>query len=153
MIDSAVANTSQRPGRGSRDSGSRKRPATIATAITGTFTRNAACQLKCSSSSPPRIGPSAPPRAAIADQTPSAVARSLGLGNRVRIIDRVEGMIMAPPTPSIARTAITSPGESAQSTAVEARPNSEKPVSSIFLRPQRSPSALTVTRRPDSTSA
>lgn len=135
-----------------RDSGSSISPATIATAITGTFTRNAACQLNASSSSPPRIGPSAAPRAAIADQIPSAVARSLGSVNRVRIMDSVDGMIIAPPTPSSALSATRAAGSFAHTTATDAAPNSAKPLISIFLRPQRSPRALIVTSSPETAS-
>ncbi|GAA2886137.1 hypothetical protein GCM10020220_090420 [Nonomuraea rubra] len=152
-MDSTVATASQRPGARFLDSGSRNRPKPIARAMTGTFTRNAACQLKCSSSTPPTTGPSAAPTAAIADHTPRAFARSAGSVNRFRIMDSVDGMIMAPPTPSSARTAITSSGLPAASTASEASPNTANPVISIRLRPHRSPSALTVTSSPDRTSA
>ncbi|GAA2770225.1 hypothetical protein GCM10020219_043440 [Nonomuraea dietziae] len=84
---------------------------------------------------------------------PSAVARSLGSVNRVRIMESVDGMIIAPPTPSSALSAMRAAGSLAHTTATEAAPNSAKPLISIFLltRP-RSPSALTVTSRPETAS-
>ncbi|RKT82171.1 hypothetical protein SAMN05421805_11186 [Saccharopolyspora antimicrobica] len=87
-----------------------------------------------------------------AAHTPSAVARSRGSVNRERIIDSVVGMIIAPPTPSRARTAITAPAVSAASTSSDAPPKTANPLSSSFLRPHRSASLLIGISSPASTS-
>ena len=140
--ESAVATRSHGPGCGSRASGRISAPARIAPNINGTLTRNAACQEKCSSSAPPTIGPTAAPIAETAAHTPSAVARSPGSVKTERSSDSVVGMIIAPPTPSSARAAITSAGLSTSSTAADAPPKTAKPPSSTSRRPHRSASAL-----------
>lgn len=117
---STAARASQRPGSATRDSGSRASPATSATRISGTLTRKAACQGKCWSRKPPTSGPAAAPSPDTAAQTPSAVARSAGSVKSTRIIDSVVGRIIAPPTPSRARTAITPGAASAAGTSSEA---------------------------------
>jgi hypothetical protein len=61
-------------------------------------------------------------------------------------------MIIAPPTPSSTRMAITDSGLSASSTPSDAAPKITNPVTSIRRRPSRSPSALAVTSSPASTS-
>ena len=150
-MERTVATKSQRPGCGSRDSGRMTAPATNATAISGTLTRNAACQLKCSSSAPPTIGPTAAPMADTAAHTPSAVARSSASVKTDRISESVVGMIMAPPTPSSARVAITCSGDSAARISADAAPKTRNPASRIRLRPHRSASALIGISRPAST--
>ncbi len=64
------------------------------------------CQSACSTSQPPAIGPSAIPRPATAAQAPIAFARSSAGKTAVRI-ERVEGMMSAPPTPMSARLAMS----------------------------------------------
>lgn len=151
--ESRTPAASTRPGVADRLSGRSSTPAMTATTIRGTLTRNAACQLKACSSAPPTIGPMAPPTAAVEAHRPSAKARSRGSGKRVRISDRVAGMIIAPPTPSRARRTMTWAAESTASAASEARPKIVKPVSSIRRRPQQSATAASGTSRPASTSA
>nr|WP_236082096.1 hypothetical protein [Acidipropionibacterium jensenii] len=92
------------------------------------------------------------PTADAAAQMPSAVARSLGSVNTTRIRDRVVGMIMAPPTPSRARMAITPAALSTNRTSTEASAKTAYPVSSTRLRPSLSARALIGTSRPASTS-
>lgn len=117
------------------------------------MTRNAACQPRHCTSSPPTIGPSAIPAPITAVQTPKASARSRGSVNTTRRIDRVEGMIAAPPTPSSARAAMTSHGAVATVASSDAAANTANPTISSRLRPQRSPSAPAVISSPDSASA
>ena len=64
----------------------------------------------------------ADPKPETAAQMLSAVARSFGFVKMTRMSDSVVGMIIAPPTPRNARTAITKPGESAKKTRREATP-------------------------------
>lgn len=92
----------------------------MAMPISGTLTRKAACQLKCSSRTPPTSGPKAAPRPETAAQMLRAVARSLRSVKITRIIDRVCGMIIAPPTPRKARIAMICPALSATTTSREA---------------------------------
>lgn len=67
-------------------------------------------------------GPVAAPTAATAVHMPMAMARSRRSGKTWRSIDRVAGMIIAPPTPSRARAAMSTPGESAVAASAEAIP-------------------------------
>ena len=92
--------------------GTRKRPPTRATAISGRFTRNTEPHQKCSSSQPPATGPMAAPAPASPAQTAMARARSCGGKTLVRI-DRVAGITSAAPTPMIPRVTISWPAESA----------------------------------------
>ena len=50
------------------------------------------------------------------------------------------GKIIAAPRPSTARAAISSPADPANAHAAELAPNTTSAISSIFLRPARSPS-------------
>ena len=67
------------------------------------------------------------------------------------MIDSVDGMIVAPATPSRARATISQPADGANAASREAAPKPEAPMSSSFLRPIRSPSVPMVTSRPPST--
>ena len=55
------------------------------------------------------------------------------------MIDSEIGMTEAPPMPISARKAISSPGLVAKAHSADAKPNSTRPISRIFLRPNRSP--------------
>ena len=108
-----------RPGRADRFSRSSHAAATIATTISGTLTRKAACQLNRSSRAPPTTGPTAAPRAAVAPQMLRASVRSRASVKTARISDSVEGITIAPPIPSRARIAMTAAALSAQRMAIE----------------------------------
>ena len=95
----------------------------MATTISGTLTRKAECQLNDSSRAPPTTGPTAAPSAAVAPQTLRARVRSRASSKIDRISERVDGITIAPPTPSRARIAITAAALSAQSTATEPTAN------------------------------
>jgi hypothetical protein len=108
-------------------------------------------QSKYSSSTPPASGPSPMPMEAIAAQMPIAFARS-SRGNTLEMIDRVAGMISAPPRPMTARTAMSWPEVCTASTARLPPPKSRSPLCSASLRPKRSPSVPAVRRNPAKTS-
>ncbi len=114
--------TSQGPAPLPRDSGSSTRPTGRLTSISGMLTRKTAPHQKCSSRKPPSSGPTAAPTAATALQTPMARARSRRSGKTWRRIDRVAGMIMAPPTPSSARATMSISAVGANAATAEATP-------------------------------
>ncbi len=87
---------------GSRDSGTNSGVAASAASTMGTFTRKTEVQSKCSRSQPPITGPMPTPSPATAAQMPIAFGRSFAGKTFVRI-ERVVGMISAPPMPIAAR--------------------------------------------------
>ncbi|GAA2796614.1 hypothetical protein GCM10020219_079760 [Nonomuraea dietziae] len=107
-MDSSTLRRSSGPGSGLRDSG-RVSAATIrTTTITGTLIRKTEPHQKLSRSSPPSSGPAAAPAVVTELHSPIAVVRSRGSVNRLRMIDRVDGMMVAPATPSTARATMSS---------------------------------------------
>ena len=74
-IDKAMPSGSKRRMVVSRDVGTTRQMATMATTITGTLTRNTEPQKKCSSRYPPVTGPSATARPLVAAQIEMAIAR------------------------------------------------------------------------------
>ena len=84
-------------------------------------------------------------------QMPIAFARSLE-GKTAVMIDSVEGMMNAPPTPMRARVAISISGEVASAERPEPRPKMSSPMLRPRLRPKRSPRAPAVSSRPAKTS-
>ena len=95
-------------------------------------------QLKCSSSQPPTMGPSAIATPAMAPHRPMARARSRRSVKTLEISERVAGKVMAAPSPITARAAISSAGLVVKPPARLAAPNTVSPASSIPLRPNRS---------------
>jgi hypothetical protein len=83
--------------------------------------------------------------------TPIAFGRSAA-GNTAMMIDRVEGMMNAPPMPMTARAPISISGETASAERPEPRPKTASPMERARLRPKRSPSAPAVSSRPANTS-
>ena len=82
---------------------------------------------------------------------PIAFERS-SRGNVFEMIESVEGMIIAPPTPISERTTISPVLESTKSTARLERPKIATPSWSASRRPKRSPKAPNVSSRPAKTS-
>src|SRR5256885_1574263 len=82
-----------------------------ASSTMGTLIRNTEPHQKYSSSSPLTTGPKAAPPEATEAQMPMASARSRSSAKLRRIRDSVAGIIMAAPTPSSARAAISKAGE------------------------------------------
>ena len=68
------------------------------------------------------------------------------------MIESVEGMMNAPPTPITARAAISIPGVVAVADSAEPAPKTRRPKVRARRRPKRSPSAPAVSSRPAKTS-
>ena len=105
--DSAAPVQSMRRATGSRDSGITRRPTTIASTQSGTFTMKIDPHQKRSSSKPPTTGPSATPRPAVAAQRPTASARSRASVKTLMSSESVAGMMNAAPAPMTARARIS----------------------------------------------
>jgi hypothetical protein len=105
--DSATLARSSRPALGSRYSGSSTGPATSSSAIAGTPSRNTEPHQNDSSSTPPTTGPMAAPPMKHAIHTPIARDRCLASWNMLLTSDSVEGIRVAPATPSSARAAVS----------------------------------------------
>ena len=95
-------------------------------------------QSNCWSSPPPTIGPSAIATPVIAPHKPIARARSPRSVNTFVSSDKVEGNTIAAPKPITVRAAISAPTLSVSPPARLARPKTDRPASSIPLRPNRS---------------
>lgn len=102
---------------------------------TGTFNQNAADQPNDSTRCPPMSGPMAAPAPATEAQMPMARVRSLSSVKILRINDSVEGITMAPPTPSRARPTISCAGACAVAATMDASPNSTNPARNKRFRP------------------
>ena len=92
-------------------------------------------------------GPRPMPSPATADQMPIAFARS-SRGKMSMITERVAGMIIAPPMPMSARSAMSWSAFCANAAATLATPKSARPDCRARLRPNRSPSVPIVSRTP-----
>ena len=84
-------------------------------------------QLKCSSSQPPTIGPSAIATPALAPHKPMARARSARPVKTLEISESVAGKVIAAPSPITARAAISCPGLVVKPPATLAVPNTARP--------------------------
>ena len=130
------------------DSGRSHRPVTMTAAMTGTLMRKTLPHQKRSSRTPPTRGPRAVPPELPADQIAMAVVRWRASGKMLRMRERVEGMIVAPPTPSRARAAIRAPALGAKAAMMLAVPKPNVPMSRRRRRPMRSATLPMVTSRP-----
>ncbi len=81
-------------------------------------------------------------------QTEIAIALRCSSGNNALISASVDGMRVAPATPSTALAAISISGLDANAATTEATANAAAPVRSSRRRPMRSPSAPIGTRNP-----
>ena len=97
------------------------------------------------------IGPRATARPEKPAQMAIARPRSRGSRNTLVRIDRVEGMISAPPMPMNARVKMRCCGEPARAESTEPMANMTMPMCSAPLRPKRSPRLPAVSRRPAKT--
>ena len=77
-----------------------------------------------------------------------AVVRWRASGKMLRMRERVEGMIVAPPTPNRARAAIRAPALGAKAAMMLAVPKPNVPMSRRRRRPMRSATLPMVTSRP-----
>ncbi len=150
VIDNTMLSRSMRPGRGSRDSGSSRTAATRKIRMIGTLMKNTEPHQKCSSSQPPTTGPSAAPPANIAAQVAIASRRSSPCVKMLRINDSVDGIRVAPNTPSNAREANRASALGLNAAHTDAMPNPTAPISSSRRRPMRSPRLPIATSSPAS---
>src|SRR3954447_20189514 len=132
----------------SRDSGSSRRPASAAIAVSGTLTMKIDPHQKWSSRTPPTTGPSATPRPAVAAQRPIAIVRSRASVKTLIRSESVAGMMNAAPAPMTARATISPSTPPAYAAHAEAPPNTPSPARSVRRRPKRSPSAPARSSRP-----
>ena len=145
---SSAPRTSKRGLAGSEDSGTNASVARSMRSASGGLTQKIACQLKCSSRSPPTIGPSATPTPATAAQIPTACARSCGLGKTCTRMLSVDGMMQAPPRPISARQRVNTNTSCANTAVSEATMKIPRPITSSRRRPNRSPIAPASRRLP-----
>ena len=117
----------------------------------GTLTRKIDPHQKCSSRMPPVIGPMPMPMADTPAHTPMALPRSSGLVKTLVMIDNVDGMMNAPPTPISARVAMSVLAEPANADSSEPVPNTARPNVSALYRPNRSPRLPADNSRPANT--
>ncbi len=104
------------------------KPSTRPTITIGTFTMKIEPHQKCSSRTPPVIGPSPMPSADTPAHTPIALPRSLGSVKTLVMIDSVDGMMNAPPMPMSARVAISALADGANAESAEPTPKMTRPM-------------------------
>ena len=117
----------------------------------GTLTMKIDPHQKCSSRTPPVIGPSPRPSADTPAQTPIALPRSAGSVKTFVMIDNVDGMMNAPPTPMSARVPISMFADVANADRAEPMPNTARPKARKRYRPKRSPRLPAVSSSPANT--
>ena len=152
MIIRTCPTGSNRRARVARDSGTNSRVRTIAATTIGTLTQKIACQPTPSTSTPPRIGPSASARPDIEPKTPMALARAAGSGNVVATIAIATGLSIVPPTACSARAAISHSMLGARPHSSEPSPNVASPIWKTRRRPNRSAADPARSRKLASTS-
>lgn len=139
---------SNRPGAGSRNSGSSRGAMTSSTAITGTASRNTDPHQRYSSMNPPTSGPIAAPTEKLMAQIPIATWRCWASRNMLRMSERVDGASVAPAIPSSARVTISISALVENAARTETAPNAAAPIIRSRRRPMRSPSVPIVMRPP-----
>ncbi len=118
--------------------------------MTGTPTRKAAPHQNRSIRAPPITGPTVIPPMKQASQMLIACPICSGRRNMCRIIAIVDGMIVAPATPSSARDRISISALCEKAASTETAPNAVPPTSSRRRLPIRSASPPMVTSSPAS---
>ncbi len=119
--------------------------------MAGTLTRKAEPHQKWSSRNPPTIGPITAPPVMPPVQSAIAVLRWPPSWNMLRISARVEGISVAPASPSSARVAISTSAPVEYAATTEATPNAPAPIISSLRRPILSPRDPIVISIPAST--
>ena len=84
------------------------------------------------------MGPAASPSPLVADQMPIARCRLPVSRNMSVMIDKVDGMISAAPTPMLARAAISIATEPEKAAHVEPPAKASRPARKVRFRPTRS---------------
>jgi len=122
-------------------------------AAIGTLIKNTDPHQKWASSTPPTIGPKAKPTPLVPAQKPIARCRSRASRNTSVMIDKVDGIISAAPTPMLARAAISTPTEPEKADHAEPPANATRPARNVRLRPTRSARLPATSNSPAKTSA
>jgi hypothetical protein len=91
------------------------------------------------------------PKPVVPAQTPIARCRSAGSRNMLVMMDSVEGIIMAPPMPMLARAAISMSTEPENAAQVEPAAKAARPARNTRLRPIRSARLPATSSRPAKT--
>ena len=146
-VDSARPGKSRAAASGFFDVGTLTATSAAAAAATGPMAKKMLAQLKCSSSQPPTIGPSAMATPALAPHRPMARARSARPVKTLVISESVAGKIMAAPSPITALAPMSWAGLVVKPPMTLAVPKTASPASSIPLRPARSDSAPEVSSK------
>ena len=136
----------------SRLSGTSRGVMAATTTAIGRLTKKIASQPSESTSTPPAMTPSVPPRPASAPQMPSAVLRSRPCGNVTVTMASAAGDSSAPPKPCSARAAIRTPDDGARPPASEPSANSPRPARKTRRRPSTSPRRPPSSRKPPNSS-
>jgi len=150
MISSRPEAESSRPSGSSRLAPPRDSPSTVATSTTastpiGTLRKKIQCQSRPCTTAPPTTGPTATPSPLMPPQMPTAAVRRFsGTAWASRV--RASGITAAPPSPWIARAAVSSHDDVASPAASEASVKTTRPARNIRRRPMRSPIADAVSR-------
>ena len=114
-------------------------PMSTAMIAIGTLMKNTDSQDRCSTSTPPRMGPAATETPEAAPQMPIAVLSRCG-GKVCRTIASVLGISSAPNTPCRARSPMTPLTEPIRPMPTEVRAKPTTPIRKTRLRPNMSPS-------------
>ena len=146
--DNATLRKSKFPLCGARYSGSKNGTTTNKTTITGIVTRNTDPHQKNSKRDPPTNGPAAMPNENMITQMPIARDRCRESTNMLLIKARVEGIKVAPATPSIARAKISISALAEYAASADAIPKAVAPIINNFRRPIRSPNVPIVIKKP-----
>ncbi len=115
------------------------RPSTRARTPTGTLMKNTDCQLTCSTSRPPTIGPPAVEAPMTMPQIPMAML-SFSAGKDARSSPRAAGISSAPKMPWSTRKVMTSETSLDSPMAPEASAKPTTPMRNVCRWPKRSPS-------------
>ena len=142
---------SPRPGRsslvdGPYDSFRRAEAIGIAMRPIGTLSQKIHCQARPSAIAPPTSGPIAIARPAIPPHAPSASARR-SRGTAADRIVRLSGVMIAPPTPWMARATMSCVTSVESAAIAEPAVKIARPMMKTRFRPNRSPSAAPVRSR------
>ena len=150
-IDRTAPTGSSLVAAGSRESGTRCRAPTRAAPRSGTLIQKTDDQEKLRMSAPPTMGPTAMPAPLAAVHTAIALARSRGSPKTLTRIERVVGMISAPPSPMTPRATMRVDVEGARAAPTEPARKVASPAIRAWRRPKRSPRLPAVSSMPAKT--
>ncbi len=120
---------------------------------TGTFTKKIQFQLRRSVRTPPSRTPATAPNAPTPPHAPSAAFRSLPSAKVVIRMESAAGVMIAAPSPCMARAPIRGPSPQAKPETSEAVVKRTTPTRNIRRRPRRSAARPPSSRKPPKNSA